>query len=178
MMHIYCPYCGTSYDIDESLMPEDNVKVRCRSCANVFILNKENGAIKDELKQEAAGQEYEPAIISQPENDLNANELKTEEKLDDKTKTHKKDGENIIKVDDFMKSLMQEIDSSVHKEIEKEKNNKGNEKSKDKIKKNKINILQIIMLILLIILLIIAGTYTLDYYKIINLPLIFPKPFQ
>lgn len=60
MSRIYCPYCGISYDIDKSLMPEDNVKVRCRSCANVFILDKEAGAIKND--------EHNPEDISQTEN--------------------------------------------------------------------------------------------------------------
>ncbi len=159
MLHIYCPYCGTPYDIDESLMPEDNVRVRCRSCVNVFVINKENGAIKDEPGE----REYTSGTISVSENNLSTGELKAKKEPEDKT--HKKTDENNNGAGDFMKSIMQEIDGPFRKETGKEE-------------RRKTGILRIIILLLLIILLVIAGVYTLDYYKIINLPLIFPKPFQ
>lgn len=46
-MHIYCPFCGTPYDIDASALPHDDIKVRCRVCSNVFALNKNTGAAKE-----------------------------------------------------------------------------------------------------------------------------------
>ena len=44
-MHINCPFCGNPYDIDESLMPEGDVKVRCSKCSNIFVLNRETGLV-------------------------------------------------------------------------------------------------------------------------------------
>lgn len=142
MLRIYCPYCGTSYNIDESLMPEDNIKTRCRSCANIFIINKENGAIRDELKHE-----YKPETAS-----LSENEPASENKLSDEENTE---------VSDLMKLIIQEIDGSLSEENN-EKENTG---------KKKINIFQIIPWILLILLIILAGVYILDYYGIININL-------
>ncbi len=46
-MRILCPFCATSYDIDELLLPDCNIKVRCRICANIFIINKKIGVITD-----------------------------------------------------------------------------------------------------------------------------------
>ncbi|RZD16374.1 MAG: hypothetical protein EVJ46_04920 [Candidatus Acididesulfobacter guangdongensis] len=46
-MRILCPFCATSYDIDELLLPDGNIKVRCRNCANIFIINKKIGVITD-----------------------------------------------------------------------------------------------------------------------------------
>ncbi|MFW0883900.1 zinc-ribbon domain-containing protein [Candidatus Acidulodesulfobacterium sp. H_13] len=47
-MHIYCPFCGTPYDIDASALPHNDVKTKCRVCSNVFVLNKNTGAAKEE----------------------------------------------------------------------------------------------------------------------------------
>ncbi|HEC25440.1 MAG TPA: hypothetical protein ENI54_05475 [bacterium] len=46
-MHIYCPFCGTPYDIDVSALPYNDVKARCRVCSNVFVINKNTGAVKE-----------------------------------------------------------------------------------------------------------------------------------
>ncbi len=161
-MRIYCPYCGTSYDIDESLMPEGNVKVRCRSCANVFVIDREKGAIKDEPEQE-----YEHEKVS-----LSENEPASE------TKKTPADDKDITNVSDFMKKVIQEIDDSLNQENKENESNK-NEKPKNISgnKKNKTRYVKIVMLLILILLLIAAGAYTLEYYNIINLPAFLPKLF-
>ncbi len=156
-MRIYCPYCGTSYDIDKSLMPEGNVKVRCRSCANVFIIDREKGAVKDEPVR----QEYEYEKVSLP-GDEPAEPVPATEKNPDEDK-------DIAYDNDFMKSVIQEIHGSLNQEDKEENENKPGSK--------KINYLQFVTLLILIILLILAGAYTLEYYKIINLPLTLPKLF-
>ena len=160
MMRIYCPYCGTSYDIDESLMPKGNVKVRCRSCANVFVIDREQGAIKDEPEQD-----YKHEKVSQSENEPAS-----------ETKKNLEGDKDIIEVSDFMKRVIQEIDGSLNQE------NKENESNKDEKPKNssdnkKINPLKIVILLILILLLIAAGAYTLEYYNIVNLPAFLPKLF-
>ncbi len=159
MMHIYCPYCGTSYDIDESLMPEGNVKVRCRSCANVFVMGREKGAVKDEPEQE-----YEHEKVSQSENEPAS-----------ETKKYRED-KDIIEVSDFMKQVIQEIDGSLNQENKENESNK-NEKPKNTSGNKKIKPIKIVMLLILILLLIAAGAYTLEYYNIINLPAFLPKLF-
>ncbi len=159
MMSIYCPYCGTSYDVDESLMPEGNVKVRCRSCANVFVIDREKGAIKDE-----PGQEHKHEKVSQSENEPAP---AAEKYLEDK---------DIIEVSDFMKQVIQEIDGSLNQENKENESNK-NEKPKNTAGNKKIKPVKIVMLLILILLLIAAGAYTLEYYNIINLPAFLPKLF-
>lgn len=47
-MDINCPYCGAHYELNDSLLPEGNIKVKCKVCSSVFILNKNTGAFKDE----------------------------------------------------------------------------------------------------------------------------------
>ena len=159
MMRIYCPYCGTSYDIDESLMPEGNVKVRCRSCANVFVMGREKGAVKDEPEQE-----YEHEKVFRSENEPAP-----------ETKKYRED-KDIIEVSEFMKQVIQEIDGSLNQE-NKENESNENEKPKNTSGNKKIKPVRIVMLLILILLLIAAGAYTLEYYNIINLPAFFPKLF-
>ncbi len=53
-MNINCPVCGTSYDIDESKLPESPVKVKCRVCSNVFTLSKTPNEEHPQLKIESA----------------------------------------------------------------------------------------------------------------------------
>lgn len=59
-MLLNCPYCGTPYDIDESLIPQGDVKVRCKKCSNIFIVNAETGLVakaQDNFPHPPAGRE-------------------------------------------------------------------------------------------------------------------------
>ncbi len=145
MSRVYCPYCGMSYDIDKSLIPEDDVKVRCRSCANVFILDKETGAIKNNESK----REHEIESASQAEKRLEAEE-KPAKNEDDESK-------------DSAQSMLGDTSDSQTPQESEEKDNTG---------KKKMNIMQIVTLMLLILILILAIISALDYYKIINLPII------
>ena len=198
-MDINCPYCGTHYELDDLLIPEGNIKVKCRVCFNVFTLNKNVGAFKDELPAEVKNAEVKPeeslktqvpaeqtlvehehASPYEPAEDFasinSAAGPEEDPSLSDKTLKHSDS-------DDFMQAIMSEIKSAVAEETDKTV-------SADKSKKNKHNSdsdavsatqssssgkgrtkpFQIVMLIVLIVIFLISAVSVLVHYGIINLP--------
>ncbi|MHB1697789.1 MAG: zinc-ribbon domain-containing protein [bacterium] len=156
-MQINCPYCETPYDVDLLLLPDAGIKTRCRECRKIFILNKNTGAAKDESLPE-----IEPASNNKPpENDAAGNELSSK-------------GEPVSKEtvsDDFMQSIMAEINSAVAEETDKHGNNAdADAKSSAFSSKGKITPFQLAMLIILIALFLIAAVSALVHYNIIAIP--------
>lgn len=168
MIHIYCPYCGTAYDIDKSLMPEGNVRVKCRICSNIFTVNKETGVIKNDAaagRPEAkTGQDTEPEIKIENFHRLNN---KKEEENQGNAPQEKEHALN-IEADKFMKSIIGEIDESLNQENKKAKSSEKDYKNGGK----KAGAFQLIMLIVLILIFIAVCAYTLNFYNIVNLPFI------
>jgi predicted Zn finger-like uncharacterized protein len=85
-MRILCPFCATSYDIDELLLPDGNIKVRCRICANIFTINKKIGVITDnsnglnitgEKEKNNSDQKNIEDNINEPEKNEKAYDVKT-----------------------------------------------------------------------------------------------------
>ncbi|MHB8904384.1 MAG: zinc-ribbon domain-containing protein, partial [Patescibacteria group bacterium] len=143
-MDINCPYCGTQYELNDSLLPEDNIKVRCRVCSNVFMLNKNIGAFKDEPNGEV-------------KSEISAH----------------------AGSDDFMQSIMSEINSAVAEDTGKpgksgkNKNDSGSDEvsaQSSSTRKGRTTPFQIAMLIVLIIVFLIAAASALVHYNIINIP--------
>jgi predicted Zn finger-like uncharacterized protein len=150
-MDINCPYCGTRYELDDSLLPEGDIKVKCRICSNVFILNKNTGAFKEGIEDNESSR------------GISGGEARV----------------NPVS-DDFMRSIMSEINSAVAEETGKsDKAGKSGEHKKDSgadhngfasSGKGKSTPFQIAMLIVLIVLFLIAAASALVHYNIINIP--------
>ena len=150
-MDINCPYCGAHYELDDLLIPEGNIKVKCRVCSNVFILNKNSGVFKDQSQVSAETQipitqtsiEPAPSPASGPVSD------------------------------NFMQSIMSEINNAVAEEAgEKHKEDSDSDpaSSSSRNGKGRITPLKIIMLIVLIIVFLIAATSALIHYNIVDIP--------
>ena len=152
-MDINCPYCGAHYELDDLLLPEGNIKVKCRVCSNVFTLNKNSGAFKDEPRVSAETQipitqtSIEPAHSPSPASGSVS--------------------------DDFMQSIMSEINSAVAEEAgekRKEDSDSATVSSSPGKSKGRTTPFQIAMLIVLIVVFLIAAASALVHYNIINIP--------
>ena len=161
-MDINCPYCGAHYELDDSLLPEGDIKVKCRVCSNVFMLNKNSGAFKDEPQVSAETQITAETGHSSPQASGFA--------------SASSDSSKHPVSDDFMQSIMSEINSAVAEEASgKHKKDSGSDSvsapssSSGKVK-GKTASFQIIMLIILAVLFLIAAASALVHYNIINIP--------
>lgn len=176
-MDINCPYCGSHYELDESLIPEGNVNVKCRICSNVFTLNKKTGVIhKDtaEFSGKTGEKKDEPTNSESVEAALN--KLPNESgKVD--TQTESLNASDVQ--DDFMKTVISEINSAVAEERDKPTAAKDSRVEKDikekkvqnkikSVKKKGASPFQISMAILLAIVFLIAVFSLLIRYGIIN----------
>ena len=171
-MDINCPYCGAHYELDDSLLPEGNIKVKCSVCANVFMLNKNAGAFKDEPPVSAETQIpiTQTSIKSEPE-------PKPEEHSPSPASgSASLDSQKHSVSDDFMQSIMSEINSAVAEEAGgKHKEDSGSDavsapsSSSGKVK-GRTTPFQIAMLIVLIVGFLIAAASALVHYNIINIP--------
>ena len=165
-MDINCPYCGAYYELDDSSLPEGDIKVKCRVCSNVFMLNKNSGAFKEEPLS-AMQTPVEPAHSPSPASGSSS-----------------LDSPKHSVSDDFMQSIMSEINSAVAEETSgKNKKDSGSgfvsapsspssssSGGKGKESKGRTSSFQIIMLIILAVLFLIAAASALVHYNIINIP--------
>ena len=156
-MDINCPYCGAHYELDDSLLPEGDIKVKCRACSNVFMLNKNSGAFKDEPQVSAEAQT--------PATQTAAETLHSSPQASSDSSKHPVS-------DDFMQSIMSEINSAVAEEASgKNKKDSGSGSvSAPSSSPSKTTSFQIIMLIILAVLFLIAAASALVHYNIINIP--------
>lgn len=178
-MEINCPYCETSYDLNDSLLPERGIKAKCRVCLNIFNLDKKTGASKAELPF-AGPFAASPAKVDEtqaaegtagtPGEDfsLDVGAVSIEPPSDDF----------------FMQSVTAEIKEAIAEEIHKQKQggnaaagSKKNPASREKsLKKRKQASFQLLPFIVLILLLLILAGAVLVYYHIINIPFLPPNP--
>jgi len=176
-MDINCPYCGTHYELDDSLLPEGDIKVKCRICSNVFILNKNSGAFKDEPHISAETQK--PATQTTAE----TAHLFSQTADSAPASSNSPESSEHSSVDDFMRSIISEINSSVTAEGTGGKHKKDSDSGSVQAtlsspspslsggkNKGKTSPFQIIMLIILAVLFLIAAASALVHYKIINIP--------
>ena len=179
-MDINCPYCETHYELVDSLIPEGTVKLKCRVCSNVFYLDKDNGKVsklEDKVKTVAGTDAAEINIPATPR-----------PRLKSSMPPPKESSENPA-VDDFMQSIMSEINRSVAEETGEEtgqtadgganglysKNGEGSKAAGVSASKFNSNLLfQIAVLTILVLLFLIAATGALIHYNIIYIPF-FPK---
>ncbi len=155
-MDINCPYCGTRYELDESLIPDGDIKVKCRVCSNIFILNKKTGASKNEPKFSA--------YASNDDKDINSEKASNISNIPDIS-------------DDFMKSIISEINSAVAEETNQHDKNKNSKHKKASVTNRTSNKnsdrkgaspFQISMIIVLAVILLVAAVFVLVHYDIIN----------
>ena len=152
-MDINCPYCGAHYELDDSLLPEGNIKVKCRVCCNVFILNKSSGAFKDE-----------PPVSAETQIPITQTSIEPE---------HSPSPASGSVSDDFMQSIMSEINSAVAEEAgekRKEDSDSAPVSSSPGKSKGRTTPFQIAILIVLIVVFLIAAASALVHYNIINIP--------
>ena len=164
-MDINCPYCGAHYELDDSLLPEGNIKVKCRVCSNVFILNKSSGAFKDE-----------PPVSAETQIPITQTSIEPEHSPSPASGSASLDSQKHTGSDDFMQSIMSEINSAVAEEAGgKHKEDSGSDavsapsSSSGKVK-GRTTPFQIAMLIVLIVVFLIAAASALVHYNIINIP--------
>ncbi len=168
-MDINCPYCGAHYELDDLLLPEGNIKVKCRVCANVFMLNKNSVAFKDEPRVSAETQIPITQTSIEPEPD--------EHSPSPASGSASLDSQKHSVSDDFMQSIMSEINSAVAEEAGgKHTKDSGSDtvsapsSSAGKSKGRRTTPFQIAMLIVLIVVFLIAAASALVHYNIINIP--------
>ncbi|MHB1679069.1 MAG: zinc-ribbon domain-containing protein [bacterium] len=178
-MRIYCPFCTASYDIDESLLPEDNIKVRCKHCENIFIINKKIGVITDKNI-------YESNIIEEEGNDSNKNKITDKEEIKENSESYAIQEEiaelktqNNIFESEAIKKIIKEITDGIEQpaakindddkkvEIDNDDNIFNRQKKQKTHKSNTIKNLFLILLILIVIIIIL---YMLDFFGIIYIP--------
>ena len=186
-MDINCPYCGAHYELDDSLLPEGNIKVKCRVCSNVFILSKNFGAFKAESPAPSVSPEPQtPAMQAmqtpsgQAEERHSASDSPQAQASGSAPASLEPSKHSVS--DDFMKSIMSEINSAVAEEASgKHKKDSGSDAAyapsslsssgrRDKERKGRTSPLQIAMLIVLILVFLIAAASALVHYNIINIP--------
>ena len=155
-MDINCPYCGAHYELDDLLIPEGNIKVKCRVCSNVFTLNKNSGVFKDE-----------PRVSAETQIPITQTSIKP---------AHSPLPASGSVSDDFMQSIMSEINSAVAEEAGgKHKKDSGSDTvsapsfSPGK-SKGRTTPFQIVILIVLIVVFLIAAVAVLVHYNMINIP--------
>ena len=194
-MDINCPYCGARYELDDSLLPEGDIKVKCRVCSNVFILSKNFGAFKAESPA-ASPEAQTPAVqVMQAPPEQTAEHHSASDSLPDSPQAQASGSapasleppkhHNSVS-DDFMKSIMSEINSAVAEETgiggkHKKGSGSGSDEAsapsssfssggKGKENKGRTSTFQIIMLIILAVVFLIAVASALVHYGIINIP--------
>ena len=194
-MDINCPYCGAHYELDDSLLPEGDIKVKCRVCSNVFILSKNFGAFKAESPA-ASPEALTPAVQAvQAPPEQTAEHHSASGSLPDSPQAQASGSapasleppkhHNSVS-DDFMKSIMSEINSAVAEETgiggkHKKGSGSGSDEAfapsssfssggKGKESKGRASTFQIIMLIILAVVFLIAAASALVHYNIINIP--------
>ncbi len=178
-MDINCPYCGTHYELDDLLIPEGNIKVKCKVCSNVFMLNKNVGAFKDELPAEVKNAEFKPEESLETQVPIEQTPVEHEHATGYESAEDLKHTDS----DDFMQAIMSEIKSAVAEETDKtgsadkSKKNKHNSDSNavsatqsSSSGKGRTKLFQIVMLIVLIVIFLISAVSVLVHYGIINLP--------
>jgi hypothetical protein len=145
------------YSLDDSLIPEGYIKIKCRVCQNIFTLNKVEGVFKKEPAAKIKSVEHDSAAALNKEPDYN-NSMHSSSVPDD-----------------FMQSIMAEINN---KQVQSERSGeaivsnriKTSEPDLPMSRKGKTTPFQIAMLIVLIILFLIAGVSALIHYGIIDIP--------
>ena len=194
-MDINCPYCGAHYALDDSLLPEGDIKVKCRVCSNVFILSKNFGAFKAESPA-ASPEALTPAVQAvQAPSEQTAEHHSASDSLPDSPQAQASGSapasleppkHQYSVSDDFMKSIMSEINSAVAEETgvggkHKKGSGSGSDAAsapsssfssggKGKESKGRASTFQIIMLIILAVVFLIAAASALVHYNIINIP--------
>jgi predicted Zn finger-like uncharacterized protein len=166
-MDINCPYCGTHYELNESLIPEGDVKVKCRVCSNVFTINKKTGVVKDNIAvfSGSADEKTDKTFTSSDSVESASNNDASEK---DEIQNNSKNLSDMP--EDFMNSIISEINSAVAEESDKpaaakEVSKKPHAKEKEK---KVASPFQISMVILLGIVFLIAIFSFLVHYGVIN----------
>lgn len=173
------------YDIDESLLPEGNIKVRCKHCKNIFIINKKKGVVNDEHVNENIN-EFN-SMEEEESNDFNKNKITGKEDIKENSESYviQKENEelktqNNIYESEEIKKIFKEITDDVERpevkfnndnkkiEIENDGDNIFNRQKKKKKYKN--NAIKNLFLILLILIIIIIILYMLDFFGIVYIP--------
>jgi predicted Zn finger-like uncharacterized protein len=182
-MDINCPYCGTHYELNESLIPEGDIKVKCRVCSNVFTLNKKTGVLKDNTAVFSSGADektdkpFNKTFTAADGAESSSNNTNAASEKDE-TQTNSKNLSDMP--EDFMKSIISEINSAVAEESakpdivkdvsgDKKKSSEKRPYEKGKAKEKKgASPFQISMVILLGIVFLIAVFSLLVHYGVIN----------
>ena len=170
-----------SYDIEESLLPEGNIKVRCKHCKNIFIINSKTGVINDKNINEF------DSVVEKEDNDLNENKITDKEEIEENSESYvmqKEDEElttqNNIFESEEIKTIFKEITDDVERSatklnddnkkirIKNNGDNISNRQKKQKTYKN--NPIKKLFLLLLILIIIIIIPYMLDFFGIIYIP--------
>jgi predicted Zn finger-like uncharacterized protein len=112
-MDINCPYCGTHYELNEALIPDGDIKVKCRVCSNIFTLNKKTGVVNDStvVFSNSADEKTDKTFIGG--NSVESASSNAAPEKDD-AQTNNKNLSDIP--EDFMKSIISEINSAVAEE--------------------------------------------------------------
>ncbi len=168
-MDINCPYCGTHYELNEALIPDGDIKVRCRVCSNVFTLNKKNGVVKDSTVVFSSSADEKTDKMFANDSSVKSASNNTAPEKDD-AQTTNSNSKNLSEMpEDFMKSIISEINSAVAEESSKTDAVKdvGGGKKRSSEKKGA-SPFQISMLILLGIVFLIAVFSLLVHYGVIN----------
>ena len=165
-MDINCPYCGTHYELNEALIPDGDIKVKCKVCSNVFTLNKKTGVVKDNTAvfSNSADEKTDKTFINDSSVKSASNNAAPEK---DDAQTNNKNLSDIP--EDFMKSIISEINSAVEEESAKSgivKDISGGKKKSSE--KKGASPFQISMVILLGIVFLIVVFSLLVHYGVIN----------
>jgi predicted Zn finger-like uncharacterized protein len=128
-MRILCPFCAVSYDIDELLLPEGDIKVRCKNCANIFIINKKIGVVaNNNFNDESNNAEEETE-----KNNLDKGNI---ENIENKEELEKNEKDYDVKtLNDEHSTEFKNILNSVHKT--KENKTKKEDETKEEETENK-----------------------------------------
>lgn len=176
-----------SYDIEEALLPEGNIKVRCKNCKNIFIINKETGVINDKNINKNIS-EFDSIVEKEDEkedNDLNKNKTTDKEEIEENSESYVIQEENEelttqnnIFESEEIKKILKEIADDVekpavklnddNKKIKNNDDNISNRQKKQRTHKN--NAIKKLFLLLLILIIIIIILYMLDFFGIIYIP--------
>lgn len=178
MMHIYCPYCGAPYDIDTSLLPEVNVKVKCRICSNVFELGK-NGVAKNESygkspEESSAGDRSHINTGDEKHKEQNHDAAPEPPKTENIESGLKETGtqpegkaEERISTEMYEKEMGDLLSGNPEKEPKTKSKKRGRNKSKKPARKK--SRASNAILVILIIILVFTTAFTLSDFRIINL---------
>ena len=166
-MDINCPYCGTHYELNELLIPDGDIKVKCRVCSNIFTLNKKTVVVNDSTAvfSNSTDEKTDKTFVTANSVESTSNNAAPEK--DDVQTANNKNLSDIP--EDLMKSIISEINSAVAEESDKSSDFKDVSGGKKKsIEKKGASPFQISMIILLGIVFLIAVFSLLIHYNVIN----------